>query len=58
MTYFNGDKGPWGEVIPVEGWLTPVYKNVLGAPCEGPDGLYVGTSGSVDTKLISMYRLT
>jgi hypothetical protein len=58
LTYFNGDKGPWGEVIPVEGWLTPVYKNVLGAPCEGPDGLYIGTSGSVDTKLISMYRLT
>jgi hypothetical protein len=30
ITYFNGDKNVWGSTIPVAGWPTPTYTNVLG----------------------------
>jgi hypothetical protein len=30
LTYFNGDKGIWGNTIAVPGWPTPTYTNVLG----------------------------
>lgn len=58
ITYFNGDKGIWGNAKAIDGWPAPTYTNVLGGMFVMPDGsLIVGVARDLAVATVEAWRI-